>query len=604
MKKTLLLLTAAVLAACSAPESKVEWQPAGDRIRTQWADDVNPSAPLPEYPRPQMVRPDWLSLNGLWDYAITPADAPQPETFDGRILVPFCVESSLSGVGRPVTGDDALWYATSFSLPKKWKDRVLLHFGAVDYAAELWLNGRYVGSHKGGYAAFSFDITPYIKKGKQELVLKVLDGTDNDEQPRGKQVLHPNGIWYTAVSGIWQSVWVEPVGSTYVSGYQVVPSAQSLSVEVSVTDALPSDAVEVRLLDGETLVASAETVPGEAAVLVCEAPRLWSPDDPFLYGLEITVRRGRKAVDAVRGYTAFRTVSEVAASDGQKRIGINGEPVFLFGPLDQGWWPDGLYTAPTDEALKSDIERTKAFGYNFIRKHVKVEPARWYYWCDVLGVAVWQDMPNYAVSAHWSLSGYDTGEDFPLTDTARENYLREWGEIVDQHRSFPCIVAWVPFNEAWGQFDTEEVVARTKEMDPTRLVNPASGGNFRRCGDILDQHHYPNPAVQFNSGCTQIDVLGEYGGIGWPVEGHLWQPDRNWGYVRYASGEEVLAQYEEYALQLKQIIADGISAAVYTQTTDVEGEVNGLMTYDRKVVKMNEERLREINRDVIASLKK
>ena len=336
-------------------------------------------------------------------------------------------------------------------------------------------------------------------------------------------------------------------------------------------------------------------------------PKLWSPESPFLYELAIQLKQGKKVVDEVRGYTALRKSSEVVDSEGFKRLGLNNEPYFQYGPLDQGWWPDGLYTAPTDEALKFDLVKTKDFGYNMIRKHIKIEPARWYYWADVLGIVVWQDMPSIGGTpgGHWEMWKWASPQDDrTLTETAKGTYYKEWGEIIAQLRNHPSIVAWVPFNEAWSQFDTEKVVEFTRSCDPTRLINSASGGNSYPVGDIFDSHNYPNPKMKFTSGGLQIDVLGEYGGIGWPVEGHLWQTDKNWGYIEYKSGEDVLAQYTSYAEDLKKIIAQGVSAAVYTQTTDVEGEVNGLMTYDRKIIKMDESRLRAVNQEVIASMKK
>ena len=605
----LLSAVAMMTLGCSHP-AEVAWAPAGDHIRTRWAEQVDPSNPLPEYPRPQLERAAWQSLNGLWDYAIGPKEGDQPAA-EGKILVPFAVESALSGVGRHITADDALWYSTTFSVPKKWKGQeIWLNFQAVDWSAEVWLNGQRVGSHTGGYTAFSFDITPYMVKGKQELVVKVLDATDNDEQPRGKQVSQPEGIWYTAVSGIWQSVWIEPTPTqARIVNYSAVSSegASALTVTPVVDNAKEGDRVDVRLMaDGKILLE--EVVPvGTPAVFRPENPHRWSPEDPYLYDLVFRLENAEgKALDEVKGYAALREVTEVLDEAGHKRLGLNGKPCFQFGPLDQGWWPDGLYTAPTDEALRYDIEQTKAFGFNMIRKHIKVEPARWYYWCDKLGILVWQDMPCPTDSRHgrWEQRDWASDEhNSRLTESAKANYYKEWAEIIAQQQVFPCIVVWVPFNEAWAQFDTQKVVDFTRAQDSSRLVNAASGGNFYKgAGDILDSHHYPDPHMMFTSGGAQIDVLGEYGGIGWPVEGHLWQPDRNWGYVQYKSGEEVLAQYREYALQLKKTVAEGVSAAVYTQTTDVEGEVNGLMTYDRAITKMPADELYKINREVIEAL--
>jgi len=607
-----LFLMLALAVGCGLKTAGEAWAPAEVPIQTRWAAEVSPTDVHPEYPRPQMVREKWASLNGLWDYAVVPADAAEPKQWDGQILVPFCIESSLSGVGRRVTAEEALWYSTTFKVPSSWKkQRVMLNFDAVDWDTEVYVNGQQVGRHTGGYTAFSFDVTPYLKKrGQQKLVLKVLDGTNDGEQPCGKQVTEPNGIWYTPVTGIWQSVWMEPVRDAAVTSYLAVPDVDAGAVEVTVY-ADGGDAVDIQLKEGygtdaPVTVATATTEPGKPVRLAVKEPRLWSPENPFLYALEITLKDGKKAVDSVQGYTALRKTSEVRDSEGFRRLGLNNEPYFQYGPLDQGWWPDGLYTAPTDEALKYDLVKTKDFGYNMIRKHIKVEPARWYYWCDVLGIVVWQDMPSIGGTpgGRWEMWKWASpADDRTLTDTAKATYYKEWGEIIAQLRNHPCIVAWVPFNESWSQFNTEKVVEFTRSCDPTRLINSASGGNSYPVGDIFDSHNYPNPAMKFTSDGLQIDVLGEYGGIGWPVEGHLWQ-DKNWGYIEYKSGEDVLKQYTVYAEELKGIIQKGVSAAVYTQTTDVEGEVNGLMTYDRKIIKMDEERLRSVNQGVIASMKK
>lgn len=609
MKKIIELLAIAAVVSCTA-QPATNWAPVGDRIMTKWAAEVNPSNPLPEYPRPQLQRKDWKSINGLWDYAIIGKDAEKPETFDGEILVPFCIESALSGVGKHITADDALWYRTVFTVPRGWgKKHVWLNFQAVDWSAEVWVNGNLAGLHTGGYTAFGFDITPYLVKGEQTLEVKVLDATDNNEQPRGKQVSNPEGIWYTPVSGIWQSVWLEPTASaTKIEGYTAVSleGLHGVAVTPKLTGAEDTDWVRVALLEGGRTVSSGEGLPGEAIDLMPTVPKLWSPDEPNLYDLEITVERDGNVLDKAKGYTAIREVKEILDADGHRRLSLNGAPYFQFGPLDQGWWPDGLYTAPTDEALKYDIEKTKAFGFNMIRKHIKVEPARWYYWCDVLGIMVWQDMPCVTDSrfGRWQQWQWASAEDDSrLTESAKETYYKEWEEIIAQQQVFPCIVVWVPFNEAWAQFDTEKVVAFTKEKDPSRLVNAASGGNcYQGVGDIFDSHNYPDPTMKFTSEGAQIDVLGEYGGLGRAIEGHLWQPDRNWGYIKFTDEDEITQKYCEFARALKETVAGGVSAAVYTQTTDVEIEVNGLMTYDRAIDKFNPGTLYAVNREVIEAL--
>ena len=595
-----------------------DWAPAGDHIRTTWAEEVTPNNVHKEYPRPQMVRPEWKSLNGLWEYSITPKNVAVPEKFDGPILVPFAVESSLSGVGRTLTPDDALWYKTTFKVPSAWKGkRLMLNFEAVDWQADVIVNDVQVGRHTGGYTHFSFDITPYLKSGDNTLIVRVEDATDNDFQPRGKQVRSPKGIWYTAVSGIWQSVWIEPVSKARVTDYYAVSDIMAGTVDVSVaTDGLQEgDVVSVKLLDGGVgystesgvagkVVAQGKTVPNGTVTLPVSDAKLWSPDSPYLYGLEISVLRSGKVIDSVHGYTAMREVSLYVKNKNTKLLGLNDQPLFQFGPLDQGWWPDGLYTAPTDEALRYDIQKTKDFGFNMIRKHIKVEPSRWFYHCDQIGMLVWQDMPCFASNNlnKWGVHNYNEGTDFPASPQAKANYYKEWSEIIAQVKKFPCIVMWVPFNEAWGQFDTKATVEFTRALDPTRLINMSSGGNWEPdCGDVMDNHHYPYPAMYLWEP-KMATVLGEYGGIGLPVEGHLWQTDRNWGYVQYKNGDEVLEEYSRFADQLILLVKQGVCGAVYTQTTDVEGEVNGLMTYDRKVIKMDEKKLREVNTKVIKSM--
>ena len=385
-----------------------------------------------------------------------------------------------------------------------------------------------------------------------------------------------------------------------------------MDLNVSVCGAHEGDIVKVSVVDGgvgfstETdpyakVVTEAQGLPGNTVSLTIPDAKLWSPDSPYLYGLKIQVLRGGKVLDAVKGYTSLREVSVYNKNGNTKLLGLNGQPIFMYGPLDQGWWPDGLYTAPTDEALKYDIVKTKDFGYNMIRKHIKVEPSRWFYYCDQLGMLVWQDMPSFGDNHlnKWGIFNYDEGTDFPATPQAKANYYKEWGEIMNQVKKFQCIAVWVPFNEAWSQFDTRSAIDFTRAQDPTRLINMASGGNWvKDCGDILDNHHYPYPAMRLWDK-NMINVLGEYGGIGLPLEGHLWQTDRNWGYVQYKNGDEVLKEYAAFAEILKTLVRQGCSAAVYTQTTDCEGEVNGLMTYDRKVIKMDEAKLKAANEGVI-----
>ena len=601
MKKSAYLLLSLLLVSAFSATAQ-SWQPAGDHIRTPWADQVDPSAPLPEYPRPLMQRTDWINLNGLWDYAVRKAGEPFGKA-DGRILVPYCIESSLSGVGRTVAVDEYLWYHRTFSLPKSWKgNRVLLHFGAVDWKADIWVNDVKAGSHTGGYTPFSIDITDALKSGENSLIVRVWDGTDTGFQPRGKQVRKPSGIWYTSVTGIWQTVWLEPVPEQHIRNLRTTPDLDAGCIRV-LAEGVDRGVVEVSLSADGRRVASARALAGSEVEIPVPGARLWTPDDPYLYDLEVSLIRDGKTLDRVKSYCAMRKVGVTPGKDGILRLTLNDKPIFMYGPLDQGWWPDGLYTAPTDEALAFDVQKTKDWGFNLIRKHVKVEPARWYYHCDRLGILVWQDMPSGDLHGSWQNTRWYQGTEFVRSADSEACYRKEWREIMDYLYSQPCIVAWVPFNEGWGQFKTLEITAWTKQHDPSRLVNSASGGNhFLGAGDILDLHNYPQPDMYLYD-ANRVNVLGEYGGIGLPVEGHLWTPDRNWGYVKFASPKEVTDEYVKYARQLKEMVARGFSAAIYTQTTDVEIEVNGLMTYDRRVDKVEIPRIREINQQVINTLK-
>jgi len=601
MKKTLILTAAALLTTLGG---MAQWQPAGDRIRTAWSEEIDPQNVLPEYPRPQMVRSEWKNLNGLWNYAIRPL-GEQPAAFDGEILVPFAVESSLSGVGERLGSKNELWYERTFEISPKWNGkRILLHFGAVDWKADVWVNGISVGSHTGGYTPFSFDITAALAKGENTLRVRVWDPTDEGYQPRGKQVNNPNGIWYTPVSGIWQTVWLEAVPQQYIREVRTTPDLdrKTFRVEVPVCNAQPGDLVEVTLYDGGAEVASARALNGATVELTLADPKCWSPDSPFLYDMKVALLRNGRRIDAVESYAAMRKFSTLRDKNGIVRLALNNKPLFQFGPLDQGWWPDGLYTAPTDEALAFDVIKTKELGYNMIRKHVKVEPARWYYHCDKTGMIVWQDMPNGDQGPQWQMHSYFTGEERHRSAESEACYRKEWKEIIDYLYSFPSIGVWVPFNEAWGQFKGPEIAEWTKAYDPSRLVNPASGGNHYLTGDILDLHHYPQPKMTLLD-TNRATVLGEYGGIGLVIPDHVWVKNRdNWGYTRFNSPKEVTDEYARYADELLRLIGCGFAAAVYTQTTDVEVEVNGLMTYDRKVVKVEEERIREINRTICNSL--
>ena len=584
-----------------------QWKPVGDNIKTKWGENINPNNVLQEYPRPILVRNDWKNLNGLWDYTITSKGENKPENYDGEILVPFPIESSLSGVRKRISKEQELWYHKNFQIPKKWKSKeIIIHFGAVDWESELWINDINVGLHKGGYDPFSFNITPYLRKGKnQKLELRVWDPTDDGFQPRGKQIKNPKGIWYTPVSGIWQTVWLEPVNYKHITNIHTTTDIDDSSVLIKLFSShdFKDDLIEFVLKEDEKVLQKTIIKADLETKISFENPKLWSPESPFLYDLEIKLISKGKIIDHIETYFGMRKISIKKDVNGTRRMMLNNKEYFQFGTLDQGWWPDGLYTAPSDEALKFDIFKTKEFGFNMIRKHVKVEPARWYFHADKIGMLVWQDMPNgeKIERPKWQRNNFFNGQEFIPSFESEMNFKNEWNEIIDFLYSNPSIVCWVPFNEAWGQFKTEEISQLTKNIDPSRLVNAASGGNYYNVGDITDIHNYPEPKMLFYNP-NQSNVLGEYGGIGLAIENHLWQSDKNWGYVKYKSSEKATDEYVNFANQLLEMVLKGFSGAIYTQTTDVEGEVNGLITYDRKIIKLDMERVKEINKKVIKEL--
>jgi beta-galactosidase/beta-glucuronidase len=590
-----LVPSALLIVLAAATTVPAQWKPAEGRLMTRWASEVQPDSALKEYPRPQLARNEWANLNGLWDYAIVGRGEKSPASWDGKILVPFCAESALSGVMKPVGTDKALWYRRTFTVPESWSGRhVLLNFGAVDWEASVTVNGQPVGAHRGGYDPFSFDITPFLKAGDNEIVVRVWDPTDQGFQPRGKQVNKPEGIWYTAVTGIWQTVWLEPVAEDHIRALRIVPQLDRSAFAVTVHGS-EEGAIRVEARDGETVVGKAEGRTGRPIVVTIAEPKLWTPDAPHLYDLTVSLVRDGKAVDTVASYAGLRKVEIRRDANQVLRLFLNNEPLFQYGPLDQGWWPDGLYTAPTDEALKYDIEVTKKLGFNMARKHVKVEPDRWYYWCDKLGLLVWQDMPSGDSGPEWIRDVDKESPELRRSAESALNYDAELAELIVDFGNHPSIVAWVPFNEAWGQFDTPGAVERIRRLDPTRPVNAASGGNFQGVGDILDIHNYPDPAMPRLDPFMAI-VCGEFGGLGLPVEGHTWLAKGNWGYKSFESPAALTSAYVEKVGMLHPLIQKGLAAAVYTQTTDVEIEVNGFMTYDRKVIKMDADTVLEANR--------
>jgi beta-galactosidase/beta-glucuronidase len=615
------------------------WKPARPKLMTEWGEKVAPDNAWKEYPRPQLVRERWLNLNGLWDYAIAPKIGSQPAKFDGQILVPFAVESALSGVGKSFTPNDRLWYHRTFSLPKDWVDnRVLLHFGAVDYECVLWLNGGIIGAHKGGSDAFTFDITEFLKPGENEIQLAVTDPTDTGEQPRGKQQLDPKGIWYTPASGIWQTVWLEPVPKEdYLAEIRFTPDVANkrLLITPLSNTATERDDLAVRITAFAKGKNSGSTVArvNREGILNLNEVQLWSPESPFLYDLTAELVRVKPPVekrteknnrgklpsfgateraayakleaigeplDSVKSYFGMRNVSLGAGPKSQQpHLRLNDKAIFQHGPLDQGWWPDGLLTPPSDEAMIWEIKWLKSAGFNMLRKHIKVEPARYYYHCDQLGILVWQDMPS---GFNKALRNYreDEGEPVRLS-TSREQHELELRRMIDNLHNHPSIVMWVIHNEGWGQYESPALSRWVKSIDPSRWVNGITGWLDQNVSDIYDIHTYHEIPLAPANQADRAIVIGEYGGVGWPVTGHLWDAEkRNWGYQTYQTQEDYEKAIRKKIEGLRPMVRDlGLSAAVYTQTTDVEGEVNGFMTYDRKKIKIPAETLKEMNDKLI-----
>lgn len=596
MKRIILTLTAAVsiLTAAAAPAG---------RLLTPWGEKVDTVCPWREYPRPNMQRGDWSNLNGRWDYAIRPRGEAAPASYDGKILVPFAVESALSGVEKKVGHENELWYRRSFDVPSAWRGRrVMLNFGAVDWKCDVWVNGTAVGGHEGGFAPFGLDITDALKsRGANEVVVRVYDPTDRGPQARGKQVSNPEGIWYSPVTGIWQTVWLEPVAERHIASLRITPDVDANVLRVVPAVAGGAGTVTVAAYDGKVKVAEATGTAGAEIELKMPADvKLWSPDSPHLYDLDVRLSQGGKTLDRVSSYAAMRKLSVKRGEHAVMRFQLNDRDIYHFGPLDQGWWPDGLYTAPSYEAMVYDVDKTKELGYNMIRKHVKVEPALWYAYCDRAGILVWQDMPSgdNLQPYKWNMTNYYQGQELQRSDLSDRTYRKEWAEIMDALHNYPSIAVWVPFNEAWGQYNTVATARWTKEHDPSRLVNSASGGNHFECGDILDVHRYPAPELCLLD-YNRANVVGEYGGIGYAIPGHLWNDNGNWGYTQFKSPDDVTREYLRYIDILTDLSRYAYTGAVYTQTTDVEGEVNGLMTYDRRIVKVNTDSVARANRSLI-----
>jgi hypothetical protein len=601
------LVLSAAIAMVNTPAHAAEvWQPKAPPLATPWTHLVGPDNALPDYPRPQLSRTRWQNLNGLWGYAGGPASsakaAPPPTAaFHEQILVPYPTESALSGIQRH---DDQMWYRKDFQIPADWNGQhVLLHFGAVDQIATVWVNNRKVAYHEGGYTEFSADITSALRpSGPQELTVRVEDRNEAGSFAVGKQRTSPAGLFYTGASGIWQTVWMEPVSVTHVDKLDVTADLTSFSVTTKVSGAARVTAEVVVSTPEGAEVARAAGAPGAPVRVPVASPRLWTPQDPYLYDIKVRLMNSSgKMVDEVASYGGLRTIGTVNDAQGRPRIALNGKITFLHGPLDQGYWPDGIYTAPTDAALKFDLEQTKALGFNFVRKHAKVEPARWYYWTDKLGLMVWQDMPSLDVSLE-----IPTGPAPTPSTVAQRHFEKELSAMIDQLRSVTSIVGWVPFNEGWGEYDTARIAKAVKAEDPTRMVIPNSGANCcksrgdSKVGDIFDDHTYVGPGRPVVRD-TRAIVDGEYGGLGQVLEGNRW-PGPPMAYEMTDSKARLTQRYVEVSVDLENVVREnGLSAAVYTQTTDVENEVNGLMTYDRVTVKPDLQIVADRNRAVIAA---
>ncbi|MET9559726.1 AbfB domain-containing protein [Streptomyces tauricus] len=593
-----LVCTAALTATGTVRAAPAAWTPKPSPMTTPWTNQVSVDNPLPEYPRPQLTRPDWANLNGIWDFAVTSADAGQPASFSEQIRVPFVAESALSGIQRKITQNDKLWYKRTFTVPAGWNGRrVQLNFGASDWRTTVWVNGGQAGAtHSGGYDSFSYDITGLLNGGTNTVVVSVWDPSQTGIGAVGKQRIndvapHPGGgIFYTAASGIWQTVWLEPTATAHITRLDMVPDLTNNTLKVTVRGAgVSGQSARVTVSSGSTTVGTATGAVGGTITVPIPNPRLWTPEDPFLYDVKAELLSGSAVVDSVGSYSGMRSVG-VSRVDGVLRPVLNGKFVFQTGTLDQGYWPDGIYTAPTDDALKYDLQKHKDLGFNMVRKHIKVEPQRWFYWADRLGLLVWQDMPSMDTRTPDS--------------AARTQWEAEYDRIIDQHRSSPSVVMWVNQNEGWGQYDQARIADHVKAYDPSRLVNNMSGINCCGAvdggnGDVLDHHVYVGPGTTVPS-ATRAAVLGEYGGLGFKVAGHEWYPGGGFSYEDQPDQAHLNNRFIGLLDALREVrMPAGLSASVYTEITDVENEANGLLTYDRQVVKVDAARVQAANRALI-----
>ena len=598
-----------------------EWKPVDGNIMTRWSKEVSPQNALKEYPRPQMTRDRWMNLNGLWDYAVVPKEQDKVIDYDGKILVPYPLESALSGVKRQLLPSERLWYRRTFTLPEEWNDnRLLLHFGAVDWEAAVYVNGVMAGKHTGGYCPFTFEISKLFHEGMNEITISVWDSTDTLNHERGKQVLNPKGIFYTSVSGIWQTVWIEPVGQTFIENIKLVPDIDNelLNITPYISGDLKGLKIQASAYENGVEISHITGDAYSPLMLQVISPKLWSPDSPFLYNLNIKLISGNELLDEIESYFGMRKISTKKDSKGNMQILLNNEPIFQSGLLDQGYWPDGLYTAPTDEALRSDIVMAKNMGFNMLRKHIKVEPARWYYYCDLLGLMVWQDMPsggsNFNVLYNLLLPNcginindttMHTHNSFGRKDSNnRKNFKKELKEMIDTLYNVPCIVTWVPFNEGWGQFDAAKTAAWVKSYDQSRLVDHASGWYDQHAGDFKSIHTYIKKLRMPGKCYDRSFVISEFGGYGLKIDGHVWQEGKQISYNGYKSKESLARAYKSLINgQVEPLISKGLCATIYTQLTDVETEINGILSYDRKVLKIDASILTKLNRSLYNKFK-
>lgn len=582
-------------------------EPVTAYMQTPWTKKVNRKQPLNEYPRPALVRKQWQNLNGVWQYAITAKESGIPDSWDGTILVPFPLESRLSGVQKRIRKTQVLWYQKTLSLnrPPAGK-RTLLHIGAADWETTVFVNGQQVSRHRGGYTPISADITDALKNGSNRITVSVWDPTDEGEQARGKQVLKPGGIYYTSATGIWQTVWLETVASTFIKSYKTISDIEQsmVTIQPEVANLQPGDRFALSVLKkGRLLLRKEFDGTGPLAVKI-PSPELWSPDNPHLYDFKLRILRGHQTVDQATGYFGMRTVAVKKDEKGVNRIFLNDKPLFMYGPLDQGFWPDGIYTAPTDEALASDVKRMKEMGFNMVRKHVKVEPSRWYYHCDKIGLIVWQDMPSgygeivpvkdhdHSIEGHWLDKKY---RDVERNSGSEADFREEWQSIIKTLGNHPGILVWVPFNESWGQFKTNEILNWTKELDPTRIVDGPSGWIDRGGGELRDYHLYGDRIDKtFPTEDARALVIGEFGGLGYVDAAHAMKKDA-WSYSNFKTPAALSDAYRKLIDKIRDLKEKGFSAAVYTQLTDVETEVNGIITYDRFVLKMNAGELKSLH---------